>query len=92
VVVVVYVTAEVVAIMLEVLIAELVVELPKDAYDLEDEELLEVAEQRRALVLDTSRGGRSIPGSIGLWGAGIGGSILAGAIRTLRSPTICSSS
>jgi adenylate cyclase len=39
-------------------------------------DLAAFVEQRRALVLDTSRGGRSIPGSIGLWGAGIGGSIL----------------
>jgi TolB-like protein len=39
-------------------------------------DLAAFVEQRRVLVLDTSRGGRSIPGSIGLWGAGIGGSIL----------------
>jgi TolB-like protein/tetratricopeptide (TPR) repeat protein len=37
---------------------------------------LEVARlvvQRQVLVLDATRGGRSIPGAIGLWGAGVGG-------------------
>jgi hypothetical protein len=46
------------------------------AQTIRTQDLAAFVEQRRALVLATSRGGRSIPGSIGLWGAGIGGSIL----------------
>ena len=38
-------------------------------------DLAELMEQRKPLVLDTVTWGRSIPGAVGLWGAGIGGSV-----------------
>jgi adenylate cyclase len=38
------------------------------------DELAELLRQRQPLVLDTGREGDSIPGAIGLWGAGGGGS------------------
>jgi Tfp pilus assembly protein PilF len=38
-------------------------------------DLAALVEQRRPLVLDTSPWGRSIPGAVGLWGAGVGGSV-----------------
>jgi hypothetical protein len=37
-------------------------------------ELAELNEQRKPLVLDTVSWGLSIPGAVGLWGAGVGGS------------------
>jgi TolB-like protein/class 3 adenylate cyclase/tetratricopeptide (TPR) repeat protein len=37
-------------------------------------DLRELVEQRKPLILDTI-GGRSIPGAVGLWGAGIGGNV-----------------
>jgi TolB-like protein/tetratricopeptide (TPR) repeat protein len=39
------------------------------------QDLAVLVEQRRPLVLDTLAWGKSIPGAIGLWGAGIGGSL-----------------
>ncbi|HEY2617396.1 MAG TPA: tetratricopeptide repeat protein, partial [Acetobacteraceae bacterium] len=38
-------------------------------------DLAALMEQRRPLVLDTIPWGRSIPGAVGLWGAGIGGNV-----------------
>jgi tetratricopeptide (TPR) repeat protein len=38
-------------------------------------DLRELVEQRKPLILDTISGGRSIPGAVGLWGAGIGGNV-----------------
>jgi TolB-like protein/tetratricopeptide (TPR) repeat protein len=37
-------------------------------------ELVKLLEQRKPIVLDTINWGQSLPGAIGLWGAGIGGS------------------
>jgi adenylate cyclase len=37
-------------------------------------ELVELKEQRKPLLLDTIYWGFSIPGAVGLWGAGVGGS------------------
>jgi hypothetical protein len=37
--------------------------------------LATLLEQRKPLVLDPVRWGPSIPGAVGLWGAGIGGSV-----------------
>ena len=38
-------------------------------------DLARLVEQRKPLVLDTIDWGRSVPGAVGLWGAGIGGSL-----------------
>jgi adenylate cyclase len=38
-------------------------------------DLAALVKQRKALVLDTSPWGRSIAGAVGLWGAGVGGSV-----------------
>jgi hypothetical protein len=38
-------------------------------------ELARLLEQRKPVVLDTARGCQSIPGAVGLWGVGIGGSL-----------------
>jgi adenylate cyclase len=38
-------------------------------------ELAKLVEQHEPLVLDTIRWGRSVPGAVGLWGAGVGGSL-----------------
>ena len=38
-------------------------------------DLQKLLEEQKALVLDTNRWGPSIPGAVGLWGAGIGGSL-----------------
>jgi class 3 adenylate cyclase/TolB-like protein len=38
-------------------------------------DLRDLVEQRKPLILDTINGGRSIPGAVGLWGAGIGGNV-----------------
>ena len=38
-------------------------------------ELADLLQQRKPLVIDTVNWGRSIPGAVGLWGAGIGGSL-----------------
>jgi TolB-like protein/class 3 adenylate cyclase len=45
------------------------------AQSIRTQDLVKLLEQRKPLVIDTINWGQSIPGAVGLWGAGIGGSL-----------------